>query len=178
MTRLRISPLALAALILMAALNISGLVWLVRVLERDAGVDVAPAGWTRVEAAASGKTAAAQKPPGHYAETLSRPVFSKDRRSYSLPPPPPPVVVIAPPPPAPPPPPPPPPPPDPEFVLGGVAITAEFRRAYLVPKSNAEGIWVNEGEQIAGWQVSAITEAAVEIHSAGRTKQLLLFERQ
>jgi hypothetical protein len=56
----------------------------------------------------------------------------------------------------------------PEFVPAGVAITAEMKRAYLVSKSDPEGIWVRVGD---------ITEAGIAISSAWRTKQLLLFEK-
>ena len=56
----------------------------------------------------------------------------------------------------------------PEFVPAGVAIAAEMKRAYLVSKSDPEGIWVRVGD---------ITEAGIAISSAWRTKQLLLFEK-
>ena len=63
-----------------------------------------------------------------------------------------------------------------EFVLAGVAITAEMKRAYLMSKSDPEGIWVREGEEAQGWRVGDITEVGIAISSKGRTKQLLLFE--
>ena len=116
MMRLRIPPLALAALILLAGLNVCGAVWLGFVTSRDAQVNVAPGQWTPPETPDRGSTASRQRGASAYAETLNRPVFFKDRRPYMPPPPPAPqVVVIAPPPPPPaPPPPPPPPPPDSE----------------------------------------------------------------
>ena len=181
MMPLRIPPLALAALILLAGGNLVGAVWLSRVAERGAPVDVAPGRWTPPETPGRGTTAPSQRAANIYAETLNRPVFFKERRPYMPPPPPPPppapMVAVAPPPPPPPALPPPPPPPDPEFVLAGVAITAEMKRAYLMSKSDAEGVWVREGEEIQGWRVGDITEAGIALSSAGRTKELLLFEK-
>jgi hypothetical protein len=182
MMRFRLPPLAVGALALLVGLNLGGTVWLGCVLTRNPETKVGASQWAPSETSGSGKAAPMQQRAVAYAETLRRPIFFKDRRPYVPPPPPPPpapppqvAVVLPPPPPSPPPSPP--PPPDPEFVLAGVTITGNIKRAYLASNSGAEGVWVSEGEEIKGWRVGVVTEASVDLHNADRTKQLLLFEK-
>jgi hypothetical protein len=184
MMRFRLPPLAVGALTLLVGLNLAGALWFGRVLSHGSDANAAAGQWMPTEASANGKAPPVQRTSGTYTETLSRPVFFKDRRPYVPPPPPPPPapppppqVVVVPPPPPPAPPPPPPPPPDPEFMLAGVTITLDVKRAYLAAGSGADGVWVGEGEQIEGWRVGTITETGVDLHNAGRTKRLLLFEQ-
>jgi hypothetical protein len=171
MRRLPISPLAAWALIQLAALNLVALIWLARIASEDAEVTVVAAGWAPAGAPPPEKSAPALKPSAAYQATLSHPVFFKTRRPYAPPPPPPPpvVAVLPPPPPA--------PPPDPQLTLAGVTIAAGVKKAYLVPKANpAGGSWVMEGDEIGGWRVGTITDAAIALENAGRTLQLLLYD--
>jgi type II secretory pathway component PulC len=102
-------------------------------------------------------------------ETLSRPVFFKDHKALyaataaraSSPPS---VGMAA-------------PPPEPELKLAGVVVTGDLRRAYLVLKSGGDGIWVEEGEEIRGWRINAITRNGLTLQSDSHTKQLMLYER-
>jgi type II secretory pathway component PulC len=75
----------------------------------------------------------------------------------------------------PPPPSPPATPTEPEFELAGVAITSDMRRAYLVPKSGGEGVWVEEREEIKGWRIDTITENGIDLQNADRSVQLPLY---
>jgi hypothetical protein len=173
MRRLRIPPLAAAALLVLFGLNVLAFGWLIEVWRASGAIDVAPVPWTPGNAAMAEGGLPPQKNRASYQVTLNRPIFFKDRRPYVAPPPPPPPpppapVVVAPP-----------PPPviaDPGFKLAGISITDERKRAFLSLPSQGAGNWVSEGEEIAGWQVRQILQERVTLQQAGQSIELLLYK--
>lgn len=172
MRRFGLTPLAIAALILLLSLNGSLLIWLSHIMTSEGEVDVAAADWAPQRSDSSEKDAPPSIAPNLYPTTLSRPVFFKDRRPFVPPPPPAPTpqIILSAPPPAP-------PVPEPDLVLAGVTIGADVKKAYLVSKTNTEGVWVEQGEVVEGWRVGVISNADIALHNAGRTLQLFLYER-
>jgi hypothetical protein len=108
------------------------------------------------------------RPIKAYAQTIARPVFYKSREPFVPPPPAPPPIpkaAAAPPPPV----------AQPNFALGGVVITEEAKKAYVVNKANSQGQWIGEGESIMGWTVQSISAAGVRLQQADRTIELDLY---
>jgi hypothetical protein len=172
--QLRISPLAMVVLLILAGLNVLAIAWLMEVWPASDAIEVAPAPWAPGKIAAAETGLPAQKNRNVYPATLTRPIFFKDRRPYAAPPPPPPPppapVVVAPP-----------PPPvvtDPGFKLAGIAITDERKLAFLTLPSEGAGNWVSEGEEIAGWQVQQIFPERVTLQQAGQSIELLLYKER
>jgi hypothetical protein len=173
--RLRISPLALGALLILAGLNALTFAWLLDVSQASDVIEIPPIPWTPGKIAAAEAGPPMQKSRDAYPVTLSRPIFFKDRRPY-----------VAPPPPPPPPPPAPvvaalPPPPiiaDPGFKLAGIVITDERKLAFLSLPSQGAGNWVSEGEEIAGWQVRQILPERVTLQQGGQSIELLLYKER
>jgi hypothetical protein len=138
--RSRIAPLTALAVALLAGVD----AWLISVVLQGEELQAQPlvmektASSTPLEGAG---TPVRSKPPRAHAETLAHPVFYKTRAPYAPPPPlPPPAAAPAPTAPA-----------DPGIVLGGVAMHAEQKKAYLFSKGGAQGTWVSEGDTFLGW---------------------------
>ena len=171
MKRIRISPLAAAGLLMLIALNAASTFWMVRLLGRDTPIGIAVAAWTPDANVSLANAAGAAIPPNAYPESLARPIFFRDRRPY-VPPPPPPLLVnvqaapvIAAPPPV----------IKPDLIVSGIALIGDAKQAYLGSPSNPNGMWVKEGEDVMGWQVSGITNAKVTISRAGQSFDLWLY---
>jgi len=166
--RLRISPLAMMALVALAAVDL----WLAAVaVDTIASGDEAPPGtfqWTpKLPAAAEGAPKA--KPSEAYGEILAHPVFLKTRVPWVAPPPPPPppAAQIAAPPPV-----------DPGLALGGVTIARGVRKAYLLSRTDPKGTWVNEGDSFMGWTVEAVGSTSTKLQQQGRTIELELYAQR
>jgi hypothetical protein len=161
----RIPPVIAAGLIALGAVN----AWLLTVVLQDqtAEAQAAPAAsqW-KPKAPGSVAGVPGPKPLTVYGAILAQPLFFKSRQPFV--PPPPPVAKA-------PPPPPPPPPVDSGLALGGVIITPDVRKAYLVSKSDARGVWASEGENVMGWTVKSIDAGSAQLLQANRTIQLHLF---
>ncbi|HZP79815.1 MAG TPA: hypothetical protein VFB45_27015 [Pseudolabrys sp.] len=162
--RLPAPPLALAGLALLVGLN----GWLLlEAIGQFAADDAAPAptaAWTPhlSDFGADEKVPKAAPSPN---EILVRPIFSKSRAPFVAPPPPPPKVVAA---------------PavafvDPGFVLGGVMINGQIKRAYLQRKVDLSGAWVGEGEDFVGWKVQTINEGTAILRKESRTINVELY---
>jgi hypothetical protein len=95
-------------------------------------------------------------------QTRNRPLFAPSRRIYVEPPPPPkqeqpaPVQSVEKPQP-------PPPPPAPQIRLFGVQMTPSGRKALLVHGNSSEPEWLEEGSEVGGWRISAVTPDGIEI---------------
>jgi hypothetical protein len=162
--RLRISPLVLAGLALLAAINGCLLLGAIKeVMSADlSGPDKVE--WKPrlpdLDAGEAPITTAALHP-----QILAHPIFSKSRLPFVPPPappakpaPPPPVVFI-----------------DPGFVIGGVMIKGEIKKAYLLRKSDRNGTWVGEGEDFVGWKVQSISTGAATLEKDSRTIEVRLY---
>ncbi|MBH5403173.1 hypothetical protein HZZ13_36070 [Bradyrhizobium sp. CNPSo 4010] len=84
--------------------------------------------------------------------TLATPAFFKSRAPYV---PPAPVTVAAAPvaPVAPP----------PTVTVAGIVIDKRVKKALVVSPADNNGTWLNEGDQVMGWKVEAITAAGVTL---------------
>jgi hypothetical protein len=167
----RIAPLALAGLLALGALN----AWLLAVVTAEHGPEQATAAaggteWTPGPLA-SELQPHSPKSISAYSQTLAAPVFFKSRQPYVPPPPPPPPSPkpIAAPPPA---------PVDPGLVLGGIMITDGVKKAYLFNKADAKGVWLSEGDTIAGWKVETIDSMSAKLQQAGRAIELPLYPKR
>jgi hypothetical protein len=164
---LRVPPLIAATLIALATLN----AWLIAVLRQEQSPEAealaTKAAW-KPKSPSSVAGVPGPKPLTVYGAILAQPLFFKSRQPFVLPPP-------APPPAAQPPPAPPPPPADPGLVLGGVIITPDVRRAYVVSKANALGVWASEGETVMGWTVKSIEPGSAQLLQANRTLRLDMY---
>lgn len=103
-------------------------------------------------------------------QTTARPVFFKTRHPFvppPLPPPPPPQAAKPAAPPA--------PPADPGLAVGGVTIINGTKKAYLFTKTDRNGSWLGEGEQITGWKVKSIDGAGAKLTKDGREIELPLY---
>ncbi|MGJ4946776.1 hypothetical protein [Bradyrhizobium sp. HKCCYLS20291] len=111
---------------------------------------------------------AGQRPAEAYSDILAHPVFHRSREPFVPPPPaPPPAPVI--------------PPPvvavDPGLAVGGVMINRGKSKAFLLSRSGAGGMWVDERDTFQGWQVKSIDAAGVRIEQGGRAIELQLYPR-
>jgi len=163
----RVAPLTIMALAVLVTLD----VWLLSAVVQDSapeeGVSDITSQWTPGSAPTTA-TALFSKPISVYSETLARPVFFKTRQPFVPPPPtPPPAPKVQPA-----------PPPavvDPGFVLGGVMIDADVKKAYVFSKTNSQGLWLSEGENVMGWTLRAIDPAGAKLQQGGRTIELHLY---
>jgi hypothetical protein len=63
----------------------------------------------------------------------------------------------------------------PDLIVSGIALRGRAKQAYLGSASNPNGMWLKEGDDVMGWQVSHITSAGVTISRAGQSFDLLLY---
>jgi hypothetical protein len=106
------------------------------------------------------------KPIDVYGEILAHAVFFMTREPFVASPPPSPVVPqqsVAP------------PPVDPGLILGGIMIGYDYKKAYLFRKSDAQGTWVNEGENFVGWTVQFVNANGVLLKQQDRVIELPLY---
>jgi hypothetical protein len=111
-----------------------------------------------------------RNPINQYRETLAHPVFFKTRQPYVPPPPtppaPPPKQVAVPPPIV-----------DPGFIIGGVVINGDVKKAYLSSKANPRGTWVGQGEEIQGWKLESVEHSGARLQQHNRTIVVLLYSK-
>jgi hypothetical protein len=111
------------------------------------------------------------KPIMAFAQTMARPVFYKSREPFVPPPPaPPPIPKVAVPPP--------PPVAQPNFALGGVMITEDAKKAYVVNKATSQGEWLSEGESIMGWTLQFVDTTSAKLQQAERTVELQMYPQR
>jgi hypothetical protein len=161
--RLRAAPLVLGGIAALAAANI----WLLSMVVAQIVVDdqavADEARWVprlaKLDAAETHATPAAA-----HQDILTHPVFAKSRAPFVAPPPPPPkpspaAPVFT----------------DPGFVLGGIMVDGEIRKAYLLQKANRNGTWVGEGDEFSGWKVQSITPDAAKLKRDSQIIEVRLY---
>jgi hypothetical protein len=163
----RIPPLTAASLIALAALNAWVLAFLLQEHGPAAEAQAAKSEW-KPKAPGAGAGVPGPKPLAVYGAILAQPLLFKSRQPFVAPPPAPPPAAKAPQPL-------PQPPPDPGLALGGVIITPDVRKAYLVGKANALGVWASEGETVMGWTVTSIDAGSAQLLQANRTIKLDMY---
>lgn len=104
----------------------------------------------------SGSRAAAIRSPVNFENVVQRPLFARSRQ-----------VVIQAPVPVQAPPPPPPATLDRDVTLKGVFISGSTAKAFLLSSQNPLGLWVQAGEEIAGWNVVAVQPDQVTLQGRG-----------
>ncbi|SIO46070.1 hypothetical protein SAMN05443247_05680 [Bradyrhizobium erythrophlei] len=110
--------------------------------------------WLGTHSSASGGTAA--RPPASFENIVRRPLFSRSRQGMSQAPVPMPVA---------------PPPPstlDQDITLRGVFMSGPLAKAFLLSSQNPLGVWVQAGEEAAGWRVVAVQRDQVLLEGQGQ----------
>ena len=110
--------------------------------------------WLGARSSASGGTAA--RPPASFENIVRRPLFSRSRQGISQAPVPMPVA---------------PPPPstlDQDITLRGVFMSGPLAKAFLLSSQNPLGVWVQAGEEAAGWRVVAVQRDQVLLEGQGQ----------
>jgi hypothetical protein len=163
--RSRTSPLTLSGLVLLAAVNGLLLLAAAKQVISDGSAATEDVGWTprlqKLDATETQTTTAEI-----HQEILFHPIFSRSRVPFVPPPrapkpaPPPTAVSI-----------------DPEFVLGGIMINGETKRAYLMQKTNHNGAWVGEGEEFIGWKVQSINTGGAKLQKESRIIEVQLYAK-
>jgi hypothetical protein len=165
--RSRTPPIVLLGLGLLAAINAWLLLTVAQELMSDDHAVAEEVGWTprlaKLDAVQPQVAALAS-----YPEILAHPVFSRSRMPY-VPAPPPapkpiqaPMVAFV----------------DPGFVLGGIMISGETKRAYVLQKANRKGIWVSEGEDFVGWKVQSITADGATLQKDSHVIEVRLYSEK
>ena len=108
-------------------------------------------------------------PLAAFAQTTARPIFSRTRRPFVAPAPvqaPAPagapaaaLVPLA----------------EPAVTLSAVIIHGPARRALLITREHPGGRWVNEGDMVEGWAVSAIEADRLTLAAGARTLSVRLY---
>jgi hypothetical protein len=164
--KLRITPLTATGLLALIGVDL----WLLSLVFDDAAPE-APAAMRQFGPAPIPVDRAVTSPNATpimaYGQTMARPVFYKSREPFVPPPPPPPDPKAAVPPPAPVAP--------PNFALGGVMISEDAKKAYVVNKANSQGQWLSEGETIMGWTLQSIDTTSAKLQQAERTIELHMY---
>jgi hypothetical protein len=162
---MRVSPLTATGLLVLVLIIMCLLAIGAAELSPDHDDSVGKAEWTPMLAGAADDVPSA-KPIDRYGEILAHPVFFMTRQPFVASPPPPPVVPQqsqAP------------PPVDPGLVLGGVMIGYDYKKAYLFRKNDAQGTWLNEGENFVGWTVQSVNANGVLLKQQDRVIELALY---
>jgi hypothetical protein len=164
--RLRVAPLAIASLVALCCVD----AWFAKMIfDETASPDTLPEAKYQSHPNLP-PTPAPPKPRtiDSHTQVLLHPLFLKAREPFVPPPPPPPpqvpqVVMPAP------------PPADPGLVLGGITISGDLRKVYLISKANANSAWVSEGESYMGWKVQSVSSSGTTLQQSNRTLQLELY---
>jgi hypothetical protein len=134
-------------IVLVALVTLAAVVW----VEMSA---VSMPEWLGVPSSAS-RTAAARS-PANFENIVQRPLFARSRQGtiqapvpLQAPPPPPPSAL------------------DRDVTLKGVFISGSIAKAFLLSPQNPLGLWVQAGEDIAGWNVVAVQPDQVILQGQG-----------
>jgi hypothetical protein len=163
---IRVTSSSIIGLTLIAGIN----VWLLTVIATDIvshdNAVVERAGWApNLSVLSTGLNN--RKTIGAYSQILTRPIFFKSREPYKAPPPLPPAPLMASPPAI-----------DPGFVLAGVMIKSDIKKAYMFSRGNADGTWASEGDNLIGWKVRSVSGTAVKLEQNGRVIEVLLYSNK
>ena len=110
--------------------------------------------WLGARSSASGGTAA--RPPASFENIVRRPLFSRSRQGMSQAPVPAPVA---------------PQPPstlDQDITIRGVFMSGLLAKAFLLSSQTPLGVWVQAGEEVAGWRVVAVQRDQVLLEGQGQ----------
>jgi hypothetical protein len=162
--RLRAPPLVLAGIAVLVAANIWLLSMVVGQIVTDDKAVADEARWIPHLAKLDTGEAHATSATAHQ-DILAHPVFAKSRAPFVPPPPP---IPKAPPTPAP-------VLSDPGFSLGGVMLSGDTKRAYLLQKTNQRGAWAGEGDDVAGWKLESITAETATLRKESHVIELRLY---
>jgi hypothetical protein len=162
----RITPLGAIGLFILVAINAGLLIVLVTEI---ASVDPAADKIDWNVSISSAGAVADRNPIGAYQQILARPVFFRSREPFvPAPPPPPPAVKLASPTVA----------IDPGLFLGGIMIKNDIRKAYVLSKTNAGGVWISEGGDFMGWELKSINGSGAKLERQGQSIDLQLYPKE
>jgi hypothetical protein len=160
----RISPLAVGGLSVLVLMVVCLAAIVVYELARHDDSNMGDVKWTP-NLASDPKPVPNHKPIDMYSEILAHPVFFMTREPFVAP-----VPAAAVPqqpaslPPA-----------DPGWMLAGVLIDHDLKKAYLFRNGDQAASWVTEGDNLAGWTVGSIDADVVLLHQRDRTIKLRLY---
>lgn len=167
MIKLRTSPLVIAALAVLVVFNVYLMSSVIQEAASDDPKATADASWVpRLASPESTETQAKTAAPAQ--DILLHPVFSRSRAPFvPSPPPAPKAHVVAAPVFT-----------DPGFVLGGVALSGETKRAFLLQKANHTGAWAGEGDEVEGWKLQSITAETATLQKESHVIELRLYSEE
>jgi hypothetical protein len=151
-------------LVIVGGLNFWLLAMIVSDLRSVGGITVGKVEW-KPNLTPSMERTGNKKTIDNYKQILARPIFYKTREPF-VPPPPTlsvakaavPAIVA-----------------DPGFVLGGVTITSEIKKAYIYTKTNNSGTWTSEGDNLMGWKVRSVERGSVRLEQEERVIEVWLY---
>ena len=173
MSRLRLSPLMALILLGLAGLNASAMYVFVNGWG-ETPLNAPPQGAIWAPPKFDQVARFEPKPRAAFAQITGRPIFSKTRRPFE---PPEPVSVTiagtqasaAPALPSS-------PKSEPSVTLSAVTIAGTNRRALVVSKEQPEGEWLEVGDVIEGWSISAIAAETLLLTSGGQSLTMRLYQ--
>jgi hypothetical protein len=164
MMRLRTSPLVIACLAVLGACNVYLIFAIVQAMTSVDRTSTDDASWTpRLARPDNAETQTRLAIPDQI--ILRHPVFSRSRAPFVPPPPPAPKArvvgapVFT----------------DPGFVLGGVMLNGEAKRAFLLRKGNQIAAWAAEGDDVEGWKLQSITAETATLQKESHVIELRLY---
>lgn len=162
--RLHTSPLVIACVAALGMFNVYLLSAVVQEMTSDNPTEADGASWVpRLARPDSTRTQARQAAPDQ--DILRHPVFSRSRAPFVPPPPSAPKAfamaapVFT----------------DPGFVLGGVMLNGEAKRAFLLRKANHIAAWAAEGDDVEGWKLQSITAGTATLQKENHVIELRLY---
>jgi len=162
--RLRTSPLFIACLGALAVFDVYLISAVVQEMTFDDSTATDDASWVpRLARPDSTGTQARQAAAAQ--DILTHPVFSRSRAPFVPPPPPVPkgpavaTPVFT----------------DPGLVLGGVMLSGETKRAFLLRKANHLAEWAGEGDEVEGWKLQSVTAETATLQKESHVIELRLY---
>lgn len=168
MMRLRTSPLVIATLAVFAAFNVYLMSSVMQETASDDPKATASARWVPKLASPESTETQAKPSAAPDQDILLHPIFSRSRTPF-VPPPPPPqkAPAVAPPVFT-----------DPGFVLGGVMLNGQAKRAFLLQTRNHVAAWASEGDDVEGWTLKSITAEAATLQKESHVIELRLYPEE
>jgi hypothetical protein len=161
-------PAAVIGIAVLLCLDV-GLVALGWIAASKASLSVDPiaeANWTSPEVDTVSSATEYAGAPEENDPVLARPIFCASRKPFEPPP-----VQASPPPPRP-------PPPDPVFVVDGIMLFGDARRAHLRQPQEVDGQWYEAGQIIDGWTIVQIEAAEIVLEQAERKFEMRLYSSE
>jgi hypothetical protein len=127
---------------------------------------IAEANWTAPDIDTASSATEYARAPQENDPVLARPIFFASRKPFE----PPPAQASTPPPK--------PPPPDPVFVVDGIMLIGDARRAQLRQPQEVDGQWYETGQVIDGWTIVQIEAAEIVLDQAERKFEMRLYSSE